>query len=454
MRTISFEKNIPKVLLTRALGRVWRDVVFSSFSPTRYAEIPDPPLPGPRWVRVRNRVCGICGSDLNILLVRADPQVAPAALPGTDRVYLGHEVVGEVAEVGPGVSTLGVGDRVILNALGPNCLNQEIEPPCRHCREGNVGLCQNASLGRGGEPVGGGWGDSMVTHETSLYKVPDELGDEAAALIEPLSVSVHAAMRRLPEAGERALVVGCGTIGLGAIEALRALAPGSTITAMARYPQQEAMARKLGADELIGHEEPYATVARLTGGKLYEGAFGSRMILGGYDVVYDCVGTGRTVQDSLRWARAGGTVVLVGISLTRMQVDLTPAWYQEVALIGTYSHGIETVEGRRLSTYDLIVEALRQGRMTTEGFVTHRFPPEAWQEAARTALDKRSGAIKVVMVNYGRTPRKGVPGPGRKPGGLARAAEQRGSRPTGEPRLFLCAHNGCLSPRPLARRLL
>lgn len=397
MRTIYFEKNIPRVLLTRALGPVWRDVVFSALSPTRYAEIPDPPLPGPRWVRLRNHLCGICASDLGILLVEADPRVAPVALPGTDRIYLGHEVVGEVTEAGPGVSTLCVGDRVILNALGPNCLNQEIDPPCRHCREGNVGLCENASLGRGGLAVGGGWGDSIVMHETSLYKVPDGLNAEVAAMIEPLSVSVHAALRRLPGSGERVLVVGCGTIGLGVIEAVRALAPESGITAMARYPHQEAMARRLGADELIGHEEPYAALARLTGGRLYEGAFGSRMMLGGYDVVYDCVGTGRTVQDSLRWARAGGAVVLVGISLTRMHVDLTPVWSQEVELIGTYSHGMETVEGRRQSTYDLIVEALQQGTMTTEGFVTHRFPLERWREAVHTARDKRSGAIKVVL---------------------------------------------------------
>jgi threonine dehydrogenase-like Zn-dependent dehydrogenase len=138
-----------------------------------------------------------------------------------------------------------------------------------------------------------------------------------------LSVGLHAALRRLPQPGERALVVGCGTIGLAVVEALRVLSPRSHITAMARYPQQVQMARVLGADEVIVHEEPYAAIARITAGKLYTGAFGSRMILGGFDVVYDCVGTGRTVQDSLRWTRAGGAVVLTGISLGRMHVDLT-----------------------------------------------------------------------------------------------------------------------------------
>jgi len=397
MRTIYFEKNIPKALLVRALRRVWPDVVFTPLSPTRLAEIPDPPLPGPRWVRVRNRLCGICASDLNLLLVDTDPQAALVALPGTDRVYLGHELLGEVTETGPGVSALSVGDRVILDALSPDCLSQEIDPPCRHCRQGNLARCENMSLGRGAHTVGAGWGTGLMAHETSLYKVPDELGDEAATMIEPLSVGLHAALRRLPQPEERALVVGCGTIGLAVVEALRVLSPRSHITAMARYPQQVQMARVLGADEVIVHEEPYAAIARITAGKLYTGAFGSRMILGGFDVVYDCVGTGRTVQDSLRWTRAGGAVVLTGISLGRMHVDLTPVWYQEVALIGMYAHGMEERDGCRQSTYDLVTDLLLQGRLTTEGFITHRFPLDQWREAVRTALDKRRGAIKVVL---------------------------------------------------------
>ena len=67
MRTIYFERNIPKVLLTGALRSIWKNVVFTPLSPTRFAEVPDPPLPGPRWVRVRNRLGGICASDLHLL---------------------------------------------------------------------------------------------------------------------------------------------------------------------------------------------------------------------------------------------------------------------------------------------------------------------------------------------------------------------------------------------------
>jgi len=102
-------------------------------------------------------------------------------------------------------------------------------------------------------------------------------------------------------------------IGLATIAALRALAPDCRITAMARYPQQQAMARKLGADEVIAQEDPYETVARITDARLYTGLFNNRTLVGGFDVVYDCVGTGKTVQDSLRWTRAGGAVVLAGV---------------------------------------------------------------------------------------------------------------------------------------------
>ena len=397
MRTVYFEKNIPKVLLTMALRPIWPNVVYSSLSPTRFVDVSEPSFPGPRWVRVRNHLCGICATDLHLLLVQTDPHVAPGALPGNDRRYLGHELMGEVTEVGPEVSVLQVGDRVILDPQASTCAAQQIEPLCRHCAEGNVFLCENASLGLGPHAIGSGWGDSMVAHESALYKVPDELDDETAAMIEPLSVGVRAALRRLPQPGEKALVVGCGTTGLATIEALRALSPDCHVTAMARYPQQIDMARKLGAHELIVREDPYVAAARMTGGKLYTGALNNRMVLGGFDVVYDCVGSQRTVQDSLRWARARGAVVLVGVSFERMHLDLTPVWYQEVDLIGLHAHGMEERHGARQSTYDLTTGMLLEHKLTAEGFVTHRFPLDQWRAATRIAADKRSGAIKVML---------------------------------------------------------
>jgi len=121
------------------------------------------------------------------------------------------------------------------------------------------------------------------------------------------------------------------------------------------------------------------------------------MILGGFDVVYDCIGSDKTLQNSLRWARAGGTVVLAGVNLKPMHVDLTPVWYQEVSLIGLYAHGMEEWNGREPSTYDLTADLLLEKKLLVEGLITHRFPLEDWRTAVRTAKDKRSGSIKVLL---------------------------------------------------------
>jgi len=397
MRTIYFEKSIPKILLSKALLAIWPNVIYSPLSPTRFVDLPEEPLSGADWVRVRNRMCGICASDLHLLFLDVDPRVSPAALPGTKTIYLGHELIGEVTEIGSGVTTLKVGDRVILDSPETNCLNQEIQPLCRHCREGNHALCENSSPGGGLRGMGGGWGDSFTVHETGVYRVPDELDDETALLIEPLSVGVRTALRCLPRTDQRVLVVGSGMIGLAVVDALRALSPACHITAMARHPHQVEMARKLGAHEIITREDPYVSTARITDGKLYAGQFKNRMILGGFDVVYDCVGSDKTLQDGLRWARAGGTVVLAGVNLKPMHVDLTPVWYQEVSLKGLYAHGMEEWNGRRQSTYDLTADLLLKKKLVTEGLITHRFPLEEWHTAVRTAKDKRTGAIKVIL---------------------------------------------------------
>lgn len=398
MRTIYVDKYLPKMLLVKALTPLWRNVVFSPLSPARFADVPEPALPGPQWVRVRNKLCGICASDLSLLYAEADPKAAPVALPGNQRFYLGHEVVSTVTEIGTAVTTLNVGDRVIMDtAFAATCASQGIVPECDACHAGNRMVCENASLDGALRGVGGGWSDGYTAHQTEVYKVPDGLSDEQAIMVEPLSVGVRTVLRRLPKAGQKALVLGSGIIGLTVVEAARALAPDAHITVVARYSHQVEMAQRLGADEIVRGEDGYEATARLTGAKLYEGMFGSRMLLGGFDVIYDCVGTSRTLQDCLRWTKAGGAVVIAGVKIKPLHVDLTPVWYQEVDLLGLYWHGMEQFGGKFVSTYDLTVDLLQQGKLTVDGLITHRFPLERWREAISTSQDKSSGAIKVVF---------------------------------------------------------
>lgn len=399
MRTIYVDKDIPRALVVKALRPVWPGVAFSAISPSHFAEIPEPPLPGPRWVRVKNQLCGICASDVSLLFVEADPDVSPVALPGYQRIYLGHETVGEVVETGPGVTRVRRGDRVVMDTRfqGATCLSQEIEPICAHCAAQNYTRCENASAGVGPRGVGGGFSDSYTAHETEIYPVPASLSAEQAMMVEPLSTGLHAALKRTPAPGQKALVVGCGIVGLCVLQSVRAVSPRCHLTAVARHPHQAEAAKRLGADEIIRGEDVYAATARITGAKLYTGMFGNRTLLGGYDVVYDSIGSAATIQDSLRWARAGGSVVMVGFELSRQKLDLNPIWHQEVDLTGIYAHGCESWQGGAVRTYDAVIDLLGRGALTVEGLVTHRFPLRDWRKAVDTTLDKTTGAIKVMF---------------------------------------------------------
>jgi threonine dehydrogenase-like Zn-dependent dehydrogenase len=125
---------------------------------------------------------------------------------------------------------------------------------------------------------------------------------------------------------------------------------------------------------------------------------GSVAVLGGFDVVYDCVGTERTLTDALRWTRAGGLVALVGDQFTLLKVDLTPLWSQGIRLVAPAAHGRETWAGEEIGTFELAARLLQEGKLTGEGLITHRYPLSRWQEAVQAALGKRqSKSIKVAF---------------------------------------------------------
>jgi threonine dehydrogenase-like Zn-dependent dehydrogenase len=253
------------------------------------------------------------------------------------------------------------------------------------------------ATGKGVQGWGGGWSDSFVAHETELYPVPDDLSDDQAVMIEPFSVGVRAALRKLPKAGERALIIGTGIVGLNVLQAVRALSPESKIACVTRYKHQADLAKELGADEIIGRDDQNEAVARITQAKLYKGPLNNVTLLGGYDVIYDCVGSAQTLKSSLRWAKAGGTVEIVGIDMYPLTLDLSPIWHQEVDLIGIYTHGSEVVNGTPHHTYETVIDLIRQKKLKTEGLITHRFPLSQWKEAVKTAMDKKTGSIKVVL---------------------------------------------------------
>jgi threonine dehydrogenase-like Zn-dependent dehydrogenase len=180
--------------------------------------------------------------------------------------------------------------------------------------------------------------------------------------------------------------------------ATRAFSPDCHITAMARYSHQAEMARRVGANDILTGREGYEAVAKHIGGKFYTAPLNKGVVVGGFDVVYDCVGTARTIEDSLRWTRAGGTVVIVGVNLAPVSLDLTLTWYHHVNLIGTNSHGYSTYNGQTRHDYDWVMDCIRDGRFPTDGLITHRFPFSQYKAAIATSMSKASQQpIKVIL---------------------------------------------------------
>ncbi|HZT79982.1 MAG TPA: zinc-binding dehydrogenase [Gemmataceae bacterium] len=391
MLAVQCVKSVPAWLLLKALGRRFPGLYTGRLSLARLREVEPPPLPGPRWVRLAPRLSGVCGSDLATLTAAGSPFFAPlTSFPFT----YGHEVIGTVTEVGSAVGAVRPGDRVVIEpAL--HCGVRGIEPPCPACRCGHYANCQNVTLGDIGAGVqtgycrdtGGGWSAELVAHEVQLHKVPDEVSDENAVLAEPFSCALHGALSARPTDDGSVLIVGCGTMGLLAIAALRAVGSRCRVVAVAKHPHQQDLAKRLGADELVPPGRgTYEALCRLSGATQHVPEIGKPTVLGGFDVVFDCVGSAGTLDDALRFTRPRGTTVLVGMPAIPKTVDWTTIWFKELCVRGAYAYGVEEVNGERLRTFELALRLIGQRRVSLGPLVTHKFPLADYHKAVRTAL--------------------------------------------------------------------
>jgi 2-desacetyl-2-hydroxyethyl bacteriochlorophyllide A dehydrogenase len=402
--------DFKKTLLMRLVGRFYRNIYFSSYSPLQVQNLPRQSLPESNWVRVRNRLAGISGSDLHQLYGNSDLRVATAAGPGLTHYYPGHEVIGEVIEIGDDVCHLNVGDRVVLQ-YDSNCYTSDVQPLCHACARGNFHLCEQGTL-LAEPPLGGGWSEEMLLHEQQLYRVPETLTDEQAVMLEPAAIALHAVLQHLPQSGDRVLIIGAGTIGLLTQQIIQTLVPQTEISVLARYPFQIEQATRQGAAHIIYPRDAYVGIQRATRARLYHGLFGNQTLLGGYDVTYDTVGQNKTLHHALRWTRAGGAVVLVGRNPHMMRIDLTPLWSQEISLLGSTAHDVEfwpLHSQEQRTTFEVVTELIEHNRINPEQLITHHFALNNYRHALLTATDKAaSRAIKVVF-DYSLLPASVVP---------------------------------------------
>jgi threonine dehydrogenase-like Zn-dependent dehydrogenase len=398
MLALRYSKSVPRYLLMRAGAKRLKGLETSPFSPLRLEEIPEPKLPTPEWVRVRPLLSGICGSDLGTLSSENSPYFSPLTSPP---FVLGHEVMGTVAEDN---GNFRAGERVVLEpALG--CEVRGIDPPCPYCAAGRYALCTNVAKGEIAAGIqtgfcrdtGGGWSEgSLVAHPSQLHRVPEDLPDEAAVVVEPLSCAVHAVLKMNPAPDETVLVIGAGSVGLFVVAALRQLTRAGRVICVAKHERQREEALRLGADEVVHPKGVYKELPAMLGTEAYKPELGKPVVMGGADKVFECVGAAGTMEDAVRLARPGGEIALVGMPGARSCLDLTALWYKEVSLAGAYAYGVEEYRGERVQSFELALRIAPE--IGLETLVGPRFGLRQYREAIAAARESgRNGHVKVVF---------------------------------------------------------
>jgi 2-desacetyl-2-hydroxyethyl bacteriochlorophyllide A dehydrogenase len=267
------------------------------------------PEPDRHEVRVRSRLVGICGSDVHAV-AGEHPFVPLPYLPG-------HEVVGVVDAVGADVDSVRVGDRVIVEPDLP-CWT------CKMCVSGRENLCENLQFfGCGWRE--GGMSDLFTIAANRLHVVPDDLDDEAAVLIEPLSTPVHAARLAGDLAGKAVAILGAGTIALLLLAVVRD-AGARTIVVTDVLADKRERALRCGADATVDASDSDAEeqVRNLLG----ESA----------DVVFDCVAVQTTVTQAVQLASKGGTVVVVGVPVRDVTIALAIVQDHQIRIQGSATY--------------------------------------------------------------------------------------------------------------------
>jgi L-iditol 2-dehydrogenase len=322
----------------------------------------DEPQPGPGQVKLRVRAAGLCGTDLHIYKdeFRSWPPVV-----------LGHEVAGEIVELGEGVQGLATGMRVTSETYFSTC------GTCRACRAGHANLClERRSIG---SAVNGGFTSYLIVPARNIHQLPDNVDFRAGALTEPLACVVHATLTTpTVTPGDVAVIAGPGAIGLLTLQVVKAAGATAIVLGTDADDHRLALAAQLGADAVVNvqRRDAAAVVRDLT----VEGL--------GADVVYECSGAGPAAQQLLTLVRRHGRYVQIGLFGKPVAWDLDQLVYKELTATGTNA----STPPSWLRALDL----MGAGKVRTDLLITHEFPVTAWDKGFATFED-RSG-VKTLFV--------------------------------------------------------
>lgn len=324
------------------------------------------PIPAPKdnEVLVKLEYVGICGSDLHYYETGAigDYVVKPPFV-------LGHEPGGTVVEIGKNVTHLSVGDRVALEP-GKTCGH------CEFCKTGNYNLCPDVVF-FATPPVDGVF-QEYVAHEADLcFKLPDNVSTMEGALIEPLAVGFHAAIQGGAKAGQTAVVMGAGCIGLVTMMALKAMGV-SRVYVVDIMEKRLQKALELGADGVINGSRTDAVeeIMKLTGQK-------------GCDLAVETAGTEFTTVQTIHMVKKGSSIVLVGYSKSgKMTLPMSLVLDKELTFktVFRYRH-----------IYPMAIDAVALGKVNLKGIVTDVFRLDEVQKAMDYSVSNKADIVKAVI---------------------------------------------------------
>ncbi len=312
----------------------------------RVEDVPEPPSPPPGQVKVEVAWCGVCGTDLHEYLggplyIPAD---APHPLTGAQApVILGHEMSGDVVEVGPDVTRVKVGDRVALCPI-IGCLE------CQWCKSGLMGLCPSIAF-LGVSWHGGGFSQYVNVYDYMCYQLPPEVPYEVGALVEPFAATYRAVKQAGVKPRETVAIVGTGPIGLMALQSARIAGAGQVVAFEPAVKRQE-LARQCGAAAVIDplKQDPVAAIGELTDGA-------------GADVVVECAGVEATGILAGRIARRKGRVVVMGVFEEPAPLDYTDLVYGEKTIMGSMGgYGL----------FDEAIQVMAEGKFDGKPLITGR----------------------------------------------------------------------------------
>ena len=324
-----------------------------------FREVPVP-KPGPDQVLVKIKRIGICGSDIHVFHGTHPYTSYP--------VTQGHEVSGQIVELGEYVKDLKVGQKVTIEP-------QVFCGRCYPCLHGKYNLCEHLKV-MGFQTTGTG-SEYFAVDSSKVTLIPDSMTYSEGAMLEPLAVTVHAAKRFPNVKGAKAVVLGCGPIGILLIQSLKALG-ASQVFATDISDKRLELAKSLGADFVVNTmKEDYAK-------NLVE-AFGPDKA----DVIYECAGTDITMDQAIQNARKGSTIILVAVFGKKANVDLAKLNDSELDLNTSMMYRHEDfVDGIRF---------VCEGKVQLKPLQSAHFAFEDFQKAYEFIDNNRETTMKVIV---------------------------------------------------------